>query len=111
MNNLNVRIQILIESKDLLLTDHHKPHERCRLPSWWRGHIMDIRSELDSVWDAVIYIVQRCDEQVHELKASSAREEPSPESTTSPSSAVKKRAGESQDGGAPKRSKTMGEFV
>jgi hypothetical protein len=66
---------------------------------------------LDSVWDSVIYIVQRCDEQVRELKASLVREEPSPELTTSPSSAIKKRAGESQDGGAPKRSKTMEEFV
>ena len=80
---------------------------------------MDVRSELDSVWDAVVYIVQRCDEQIRELKACLAREKPSSESTTSPSlqpttlpsSAVKKRAGESQDGGAPKRSKTMGEFV
>jgi len=116
MTHLAERIQILIESKDLLLADH-PPHERCLLPSWWRGHIMDVRSELDSTWDAVASIVQRCDERIRELIVYLLREEPSSEPATSPSSesttslslAVKKRAGESQDDGTQKRSKTMRE--
>ena len=68
---------------------------------------MDVRSELDSIWDAVVDITRRCDEQIRELRVCLATKEPSSEPTTSLSSAAEKRAGESQDGGTSKRSKTM----
>jgi len=80
---------------------------------------MDVCSEFDSVWDAVAHIVQRCDEQIRDLKAflvieessSQPKTSPSSEPTTSPSSVVKKRTDESQDDRTPKRSKTMTECV
>ena len=128
MHDLDQRIQLLIESKDLVLV-HHYPEERNVLPGWWRGGVQDVYTELAHAWHAVAYIVHKCDEQIRELKAclatdttsassqptTSASSEPttspSSEPTMSPSSAVKKRPSESQDDGTQKRSKMMGEFA
>ena len=78
---------------------------------------MDVRSELDSTWDAVASIVQRCAERIRELQVCLMREEPTlepatsstSESTTLLSLAVKKKAGESQDDRTEKRSKSIWE--
>lgn len=134
MQELDQRIQLLIETRDLVLV-HHNPEERNVLPRWWRGGVQEVYTELAHAWHTVAYIVNKCDEQIRELKACLAREEPSLQPTTSassqpttspssepttspsseptmsPSSAVKKRPSESQDDGTQKRSKMMGEFA